>query len=88
MKGINELWNEMLEAEKRSDMLDEAWAEDLENEALEAEWDEAYADYWNAFNAVAAEIERMSSKAIDKATAAKLISERRERMGELIAALV
>ena len=88
MKDIKELWNEMMEAEKRSDMLDEAWAEDPENEEIEAEWDEAYADYWNSFNAVAAEIERMSRKAIDKVTAAKLISERRERMGELIAALV
>jgi len=64
---MKELLKRLEEAEKRANEADAAWEQDPENEELEKAFNKTYEAQWEAFNALAKEIQKQIG--IDEETA-------------------
>ena len=80
---MKELYKRFEEAAAIATAADEAWAADLDNKELEEIADITYQEEWNARNALAAEIARLTGLEIMEAQ--RLISVKREELAALIA---
>ena len=67
---MKELLKRLEEAEQRANEADAAWEQDPENEELKEAFNEAYEAQWEAFTALAKEIQKVAG--IDEKTARRM----------------
>lgn len=81
---MKELLKMLEEAEIKANEADNAYEAEPESEAKEKAFDEAYEAEWQAFNALADEIVKVTNGAIDIATASTMIRCQRAELKNLI----